>query len=189
MTHKKLFKLLTLAAFVALVVIAPLQAAPDCQKKGDTEKKMGKECTMKTEGCMMLKNIPNLSDEQKTKLEKLQAEHQKDMTEAMAAKEKLADEMKALMKEPFDVKKIEAKIDEIAMMKAGMQKKCLAQYLVVRALLTPEQKAKFDEMGCCGMMGEKGCMMGGHKHGEWGKMKHEKKMEHSENEKTEEVKK
>ena len=41
-----------------------------------------------------------------------------------------------------------------------MQKKCLAHRLAVRALLTDEQKAKFDEMGGCGMHGM-GCMMGG----------------------------
>jgi len=182
MTHKKLFKVLALAAFVAMVVIAPLQAAPDCQKKGDPEKKMDKECTMKAEGCMMLKNIPNLSDEQKGKLEKLQAECQKMMVAAKADMEKQALEMKALMKDPVDVKKIEAKIDEIAMMKAGMQKKCLVHRLAVRALLTPEQKTKFDEMGCGGMMGEKGCMMGGMK-------EHGKKMNHGKNQKAEEEEK
>ena len=34
MTHKKIFRVLALAAFVAMVVIAPLQAAPDCGKPG-----------------------------------------------------------------------------------------------------------------------------------------------------------
>ena len=33
MTHKKIFRVLALAAFVAMVVIAPLQAATDCQKQ------------------------------------------------------------------------------------------------------------------------------------------------------------
>ncbi|HEX7502033.1 MAG TPA: periplasmic heavy metal sensor [Acidobacteriota bacterium] len=188
MTNKKIFRVLALAAFVAMVVIAPLQAAPDCQKKGDQEKKMDKECAMKAEGCMMLKNIPNLSDEQKAKLEKLQAECQKMMETAKADMEKQAMEMKALMKDPVDLKKAEAKIDEIAMMKAGMQKKCLAHRFAVRALLTAEQKAKFDEMGCCGMMGEKGCMKGGMKeHGK--KMNHGKNQKAEEEEEKEEVKK
>jgi Spy/CpxP family protein refolding chaperone len=171
MKHKKIIRILTLAAFLALVMISPLQAAPDCQKKGDHKKMMG-------EGCMMLKHIPNLSDEQKGKLEKLNAEHQKMMTAAKADVEKLTLEMKALMKEPFDVKKIEAKIDELAKMKAGMQKKCLAHHLTVRALLTDEQKAKFDTMGCCMMM-----------HGMGGMMEHGKKMHHSKCQKAEEEKK
>ena len=197
MTHKKIFRVLALAAFVAMVVIAPLQAAPNCgkpgcPKKGDQEKMMGKDCQMKAEGCMMLKNIPNLTDEQKAKLEKLHAEMQKMMEAAMADMEKQAMEMKALMKDPVDVKKIEAKIDEIAMMKAGMQKKCLAHRLAVRALLNAEQKAKFDEMGCCGMgcgmmaggmMHGQGCMMGkkmmDDKSGKGCGMKQEKKMDHS----------
>jgi Spy/CpxP family protein refolding chaperone len=187
MTHKKIFRVLALAAFVAMVVIAPLQAAPDCQKKGDQEKKMDKECTMKAEGCMMLKNIPNLSDEQKAKLEKLHAEMQKMMETAKADMEKQAMEMKALMKDPVDLKKAEAKIDEIAMMKAGMQKKCLAHRLAVRALLTAEQKAKFDEMGCCGM---DGCMMGGQQmHMKGGMKGHGMKMEKGKCQKAEEEKK
>jgi len=167
MTHKKLFKILTLAAFVAMVAFSPLMAAADCQKKAVCEK-------TKAEGCMMFKHIPNLSDEQKGKLEKLHAEHQKMMAAAMADMEKQTLEMKALMKDPVDVKKIEAKIDEIAMMKAGMQKKCLAHHLAVRALLTDEQKAKFDEMGCCVMMG--GCQM----HMKGGMKRHGMKMDHKE---------
>ncbi|MBU4267327.1 MAG: periplasmic heavy metal sensor [Acidobacteria bacterium] len=153
MKNKKFFRVLVLAAFAAMVVIAPLQAAPGCQKKVDPEKMMDK-------GCMMLKHIPNLSDEQKGKLEKLHAEHQKMMAAVKADMEKQALEMKALMKDPVDIKKIEAKIDEMAKMKAGMQKKCLAQRLAVKALLTDEQKAKFDAMGC-GMMHGHGGMMGG----------------------------
>jgi Spy/CpxP family protein refolding chaperone len=183
MTRKKIFRVLALAAFVAMVVIAPLQAAPGCQKQDDQKKMMNK-------GCMMLKNIPNLTDEQKAKLEKLQAEHQKLMTKAKGDMEKLAGEMMGLMKDPVDVKKVEAKIDEIAAMKAGMQKKCLAHRLAVRALLTDEQKAKLAGMGCgmgCGMAGAMmrghGCMMGkkpmDDKSGKCCKMKQKMKMKHS----------
>lgn len=164
MKNKKTFQLLTLAVFAAMILASPLLAGTDCQKKGDPEKMMG-------QGCMMLKAIPNLSDEQKGKLEKLHAEHQKMMVAAKADMEKQALEMKGLMKDPVDVKKVEAKIDEMAMMKAGMQKKCLAHRLAVRALLTVEQKAKFDEMGCCGMMG--GCRM----HMQGGMKGHGMKME------------
>jgi len=187
MTNKKIFRVLALAAFVAMVVIAPLQAAPDCQKKGEPEKKMDKECTMKAEGCMMLKAIPNLSDEQKSKLEKLHADMQKMMETGKADMEKQAAEMQALMKDPVDVKKAEAKIDEMAKMHADMQKKCLAHRLAVIALLTAEQKVAFAKMGCCGMMAGgmmhgQGCMMGkkmDEKSGKCCDMKKEKKMDHS----------
>lgn len=194
MTHKKIFRVLALAAFVAMVVIAPLQAAPGCQKQGDQKKMMEKGCQM-GQGCMMLKNIPNLTDEQKAKLEKLHAEQQKLMAAAWAGMEKQAAEMQALMKDPVDVKKIEAKIDEMAKMKADMQKKCLAHRLAVRALLTDEQKAKLGDMGCgmgCGMMmvghggmmHGQGCMMGkkmmmGAGSGKGCTMKQEMKMDHS----------
>jgi hypothetical protein len=137
MTHKKMFQLLTLALFVAMVVVLPLQAADGCQEKAGCEKKLkaegcgktdakgcekmeAKGCEkMKAEGCMMLKMIPNLSDEQKGKLEKLHAEHQAMMAAA----------------------------------KAEMQKK-------IQALLTVEQKAKLGEMKC-GQMHGQGCMKGG----------------------------
>jgi len=187
MKHNKIVKVLSLAAFVAMVVIAPLQSATGCQKQGEPEKKMGKGCQME-QGCMMLKHIPNLSDEQKAKLEKLHAEHQKLMAAAMADKEKLAGEMKGLMKEPFDVQKIEAKIDEMAKFHADMQKKCLAHRLAVKALLTDEQKAKLGDIGCgmgCGMAGammhgQGGCKMGQPKEGKGCMMEHGKEMKKGE---------
>jgi len=191
MKNKKIFKVLALAAFAAMVVIAPLQAAQGCQKKGDPEKMMGKGCMM-GQGCMMLKHIPNLSDEQKGKLEKLHADHQKMMAAAMADMEKQALEMKALMKDPVDMNKIEAKIDEMAKMKAAMQKKCLAHRFAVKALLSDEQKAKFDAMAG-GMMHGHGCMMGGcmmkAKDGKGGMKGHGMKMDHSKCQKAEEQKK
>jgi Spy/CpxP family protein refolding chaperone len=180
-----MFQLLTLSLFVAMVAISPLLAGDGCQEKAACEKKLKAEgCEkMKAEGCMMLKQIPNLSDEQKGKLEKLCMEHQKMMTAAKAEMEKQALEMQVLMKDPVDVKKIEAKIDEMAMMKAGMQKKCLAHCLAVRALLTVEQKAKCEAMGC-GMMGGMG-MMGG----KCGMKEHGMKKEHGKCQKAEEEKK
>ena len=98
MTHKKMFQFLTLSLFVALVLFAPLAAQENSQKKTCCEKKMKAEgcekmkaegCEkMKAEGCMMLQQIPNLSAEQKGKLEKLHAEHQAMMAAAMAEMQK-----------------------------------------------------------------------------------------------------
>ena len=163
MTLKKMFQFLTLSLFVALVLFAPLAAQNDAQQKACCEKKMKAEggekmkaesCEkMKAEGCMMLKAIPNLSAEQKGKLEKLQAEHQAMMAAAMAE----------------------------------MQKKCQAHHEAVRALLNDEQKAKFDAMGCCGMM-MGGCKMEA-KEGKCGMKEHGKKMDHGKCQKAEEEKK
>jgi len=171
MTHKKMFQFLTLSLFVALIVVAPLQAADGCQEKAACEKKCEKEANaagcektkatgcekMKAEGCMMLKQIPNLSDEQKGKLEKLHAEHQAMMAAAMAE----------------------------------MQKKMQAHHEAVRALLTDEQKAKLPEMGgCCKMQGMGCCKMAGaHKQGADCKMKKEMKADHVKCQKAEAEKK
>jgi Spy/CpxP family protein refolding chaperone len=163
MTHKKLFQFLTLSLFVVLVLFAPLAAQDDNQKKACCEKMKAAGCEkkMQAEGCMMMcSQLPNLTAEQKAKLEKLHAEHQKMMADAKAEMEKQALEMKGLMKDPVDVKKIEAKIDELSKLHADMQKKCLAHRLAVRGLLTDEQKVKFDSMGCGMMMGGIGCKAG-----------------------------
>jgi|WetSurMetagenome_2_1015567.scaffolds.fasta_scaffold101477_2 Spy/CpxP family protein refolding chaperone len=208
MTHKKIFRVLVLAAFAAMVMIAPLAAAQGCQKHGDQKKMMGHGCGM-AQGCMMLKNITDLSAEQKAKLEKLHAEHMKMMDAAKADMEKQAGEMMGLMKDPVDLKKAEAKIDELARLHAAMQKKCLAHRLAVKALLTEEQKAKLGEMGCGMMMHGQGCMMGkkqmdeksagcckmkgemkmDDKSGAGCKMKKEMKMDHSQCQKAAEEKK
>lgn len=131
MKNKKMFQFLTLGLFAALVVVLPLQAVDGCQEKAGCEKKVKAEgCgqMMKAEGCMMLTQIPNLSAEQKAKLEKMHAQHKEAMAAAMAE----------------------------------MQKKCQAQREAVRALLTDEQKVKFDEMKGCGHM-QGGMMMHAHK--------------------------
>jgi Spy/CpxP family protein refolding chaperone len=186
-----MFQFLTLGLFVAMIVILPLQAAYGGQEKAPCEKKMKAEgcekMMMKAEGCMMLKLIPNLSDEQKGKLEKLHAGQQAMMAAAKVEMEKQALELKALMKDPVDVAKAEAKIDEIAKMKADMQKKHLTHFLAVRALLTAEQKAKLPEMGGCGMGG--GMMGCCQMHMQGGMKEHGMKMEHGKCQKAEAEKK
>ncbi len=158
MKRKQMVTILALAFFAAVVAAAPL-AAGDCPKQAGAEKKMaGKGCGM-DQGCMLQK-LTNLSEEQKAKLEKMHAEMQKAMTEAQSSMAKLAGEMKALMKDPVDLKKVEAKIDEMTQFRAAMMKKHVAHCLAVKALLTDEQKAKLGEM-CGGMDAMQGCMMGG----------------------------
>lgn len=161
MKRKQIVTIMALAFFAAVVAVAPLAAAPDCGKPGCPKKDEAKAkgCGM-AQGCMMLQTLPNLSAEQKGKLETMHAGQQKAMTEAKATMEKLAGELQALLKDPVDLKKAEAKIDELAAFRAGMQKKHLAHYLAVRALLTDEQKAKLGTPGCL-LGGMQGCGMGG----------------------------
>jgi hypothetical protein len=72
-------------------------------------------------------------------------------------------ELKQLMLEKADQKKLEAKIDEIAKAGADIQKSCLAHKTAVKGLLTDEQKKALEEkcggMSCGGGMGH-GASMG-----------------------------
>ncbi|GEM_PF-783204 len=163
MKRKQIVTVMAMAFFAAVVVAAPLAAAPGCGGPGCPEEveAKAKGCGME-QGCMMLQKLPNLSAEQRTKQETMHAEQKQAMAVAKAAWEKLAGEMQALLQEPVDVKKAEAKIDELAEFRAAMQKKHLAHFLAVRALLTDEQKAKVPAMaGCLTGGGMAGTMAGG----------------------------
>lgn len=95
--------------------------------------------------------IPNLTPEQALKIEKLKVEHQKALILLQADVKTKRLELRQLMLEKADQKKLEAKIDELAKVSADIQKKCLAHRSDVGRLLTDEQKKAFDQM--CGGMG------------------------------------
>ena len=132
---------------VALIFAFPLLA----QKEG-----MG--------SCEKACAIPNLTPEQTAKIQKLAFEHQKALLALQTALKTKQLELRQLMMEGADQKKLEAKIDELAKARADIQKKCLAHRNEIRGLLTDEQKKAFDQK--CGGMG---CGAGfGHGHGKGG---------------------
>jgi Spy/CpxP family protein refolding chaperone len=124
----------TVLAGLALVLTFPLLA----QKvgSGSSEKACG---------------IPNLTPEQAAKIEKLKVEHQKALVLLQADLKIKRLELRQLMLEKADQKKLEAKIDELAKVGAEIQKKCLAHRTDIGRLLTDEQKKAFDQK--CGGMG------------------------------------
>ncbi len=122
-----------LIAALALVLTAPLLA----QMTGQDAP--GKGCA-----------IPNLTAEQSAKIAKLKVDQEKAMIQLRAALETKRLELRQLMLEKADLKKLEAKIDEIAKAGADIQKSCLAHKIAVKALLTDEQKKAVDKM--CGEM-------------------------------------
>jgi Spy/CpxP family protein refolding chaperone len=94
--------------------------------------------------------IPNLTADQAAKMAKLKLEHQKALVPLQADLKIKRLELRQLMLEKADQKKLEAKIDDVAKAGAEIQKKCLAHKNAVGSLLTDEQK-KALEQKCGGM--------------------------------------
>jgi len=139
MTRSKVTLLVGLALVLTLPVLAQMAG------QGATEK-----------GCA----IPNLTADQTAKMAKLKLEHQKAMVPLQAALKTKRLELKQLMLEKADQKKLEAKIDEIAKAGADIQKSCLAHKTAVKGLLTDEQKKALEEK-CGGMSCGTGKSCGG----------------------------
>jgi Spy/CpxP family protein refolding chaperone len=115
--------------------------------------------------------IPNLTAEQVSKIQKLKLEFEKGMLPLRTKVQIMGLELRAMVAEGADIKKLEAKVDEVSKARADIQKKALAHHLQVRTLLTDEQKVYFDLRGfgpgCragCGGGGKGGCGMGGMEH-------------------------
>ncbi len=120
--------------FVVMAFSLPMMAAGECHVKGD--------------GCC--DQIPNLTADQKAKIQKLHFEGQKKMISLKAELEKQKLELKALLMEQKSGKEMDAKIDEIFKIKAQILKECLANCNAIRNLLTDEQKKHFDLKLCIG---------------------------------------
>ena len=148
-----------LSVFTGIILIAflaaPTSASHCCMKQ---KQDAGK--------CKMLDMIPNVTPEQKEQIMKVCSESQTAMKPLCEALAKEHQALMELLKNPVDQAQIEAKIDNVAKMKADMMKKCLGCCLAIRNLLTDEQKAKFMPMNCCcgGQMGM-GCGFGNGKIG------------------------
>ena len=145
----------TLLVGLALVLTVPLLAQMAGQ--GASEK-----------GCA----IPNLTPDQAAKMAKLKLDHQKALVPLQSDLKIKRLELRQLMLEKADQKKLEAKIDEMAKAGAEIQKKCLAHRNAVGGLLTDEQKKALEQkcggMSCGAGMGHgAGCGGGsnGHKMG------------------------
>ena len=94
-------------------------------------------------GAMMLKGL-DLTPEQQKKVALIHERQARLMVQAEADLRIATMDMRQLMRaETPDKAKIDAQIDKLAQMRAGMEKSHTATLLEVRALLTPEQLKKF----------------------------------------------
>jgi Spy/CpxP family protein refolding chaperone len=103
---------------------------------------------------MGLCDIPDLSSEQISKIQKLKLGFQKEMLPLRTQLQTKRLELQTLIAENAEQKKLEAKIDEISKASAELMKKRIAHRQEIRKLLTDEQKAYFDLRGFG--MGRKG---------------------------------
>lgn len=105
---------------------------------------------------VMCKHIPNLTEEQKQKIEESQKAFLK---EIQPLRNQLRSERFALMSLKTannpDQKAINAKIDALAKLQAEIEKKQVAHRLQIRSLLTDEQRAAMEACRWCGRPGGK----------------------------------
>ncbi|MDD3687633.1 MAG: periplasmic heavy metal sensor [Bacteroidales bacterium] len=127
----KLFVLTTIL-FTGLFIAGPAFSQCNHDKKAGEHK-----------GCVM----DELSPEQKAKIETIKADSDKKIVNYKAdLKIKKAELDKLKIAENPSKKDIDAKIDEISVLKANIEKEKVNRHLLIREQLTPEQRVKFDQM-------------------------------------------
>jgi len=150
----------------AVIALALISAYPILAQKAERGHQKEKMRLYKDMG---IHCIPSLTTEQISKIQKLKLENQKEILPLRQKRQTIYLELRTLISEGADQKKLETKIDESGKIRTEIQKKALAHHQEIRKLLTDEQKVYFNQM-CLGM--EHGCggcgagMMrhGNHKH-------------------------
>ncbi len=137
---------------IELVVLALLMSILGNAQPGkgynreENQKQQFNKQEMRFDRCSeRMQNYLNLSDEQKTQMDKMRLNHQKEMLPL----KNLLEEKKARMNslktaEKADLKAINALIDEISVIKTQMAKSKAAHHQEIRNVLTEEQRLNFD---------------------------------------------
>ncbi len=137
----------TVLILSGLIFSSTAFAQHDC--KGQNQDKAHKGCIME-----------DLTPDQQKKVDDIKMESEKKVTLYKAdLKIKKAELDKLMIAENPVQKDINAKIDEISVLKASIQKENVNRRLLIRNELTPEQRAKFDAMHAAKGNG-KGCNSG-----------------------------
>ncbi|MBE0460675.1 MAG: periplasmic heavy metal sensor [Candidatus Aminicenantes bacterium] len=133
-----------MTAVIALALISAYPILAQKAERGHQKEKM-RSCKAMGTYC-----IHSLTTEQISKIQKLKLEHQKEILPLRQKMQTIHLELRALISEGADQKKLEAKIDESGKIRTEIQKKALAHHQEIRKLLTDEQKVYFD-LRCSGM--------------------------------------
>ena len=154
-------KLNVLTLMVAVILMSFSNLA-NAQKQGKGQGQGWNQKNMQGMHC----NIPNLTDEQQKKMEKMRTANMKEMLQfrnAMAEKKAHLNTLRTADK--ADMNAINKVIDEMGAMKITMMKKREAHRQEVRQILTDDQRVFFDSRGGKGHgkgmgmkgQGKKGC--------------------------------
>jgi len=150
---------LRVITLVTIMAVPAMIWAQNDAKSGNNNRQRG-ECQQMREhrGPVDHMKALNLTDDQKQKIEKLQFDHQK---KVLGLKNQLGEKRAKLRTlttaDTPDTKAINALVDEMGALKTQLMKERVNMQLSIRALLTDEQKLKFDMRGKGkGMRGEFG---------------------------------
>ncbi len=129
--------------FIVIAVIISINANVLAQEKQNFTRKYQMH---QNNYCNM--DIPNLSDEQKEKIEKFRIDHMKEMLQFKnQLAEKVAKKQTLMTADDPDINVINTIIDEIGAIKIEMMKKQAEGKLSIRNLLNDDQKVFFDMHG------------------------------------------
>jgi Spy/CpxP family protein refolding chaperone len=157
---KKLLNLLVIAVVITAVAL-PGFAQAKCEKH--------KEMSAHKEACATMMKDLKLTEKQQAEIDKIKKSCMESHKDFHAKLAKLGEEKSKLMAaEKPDKKAIGKVIDKMAEISAAVKKICVDCKLKIRALLTPEQLKKFNEMKekCCkhkASCQHKACCSHGHK--------------------------
>lgn len=139
---KKLLNLLVIAVVITAVAL-PGFAQAKCKKH--------KEMAAHKEACTMMKDL-KLTEKQQAEIDKIKKSCMESHKDFHAKLAKLGEEKSKLMAaEKPDKEAIGKVIDKMAKISAAVKKICVDCKLKIRALLTPEQLKKYNELEkkCC----------------------------------------
>lgn len=154
--------ILLVTAMMAMPVFAQNQNRQNTNPSKKSDTKASEVCEAKSKDNCKL----NLTDEQKGKIEVLRQAHQKEMKNFRLEMDVLDAELRKLegAENPSE-KDINAKIDQITVLKGKEMKASAKNRIAIRSLLTDEQKQAFDSMP---PRNDRGMMPGGQPGGQPG---------------------
>ncbi|MGE3063477.1 MAG: Spy/CpxP family protein refolding chaperone [bacterium] len=138
---KRFLTLTGMFALVSVLLMMPISAKNgDCSMQGDG-KGMGMMMEHQSGGIM---NIPDLTDDQIAKIEKIGLNHQKKMAELRYKSALKMIDLHEAMQINIDEKKALSAVEELGKIDTEIQKAKISHHFQIRNILTKDQQKLFD---------------------------------------------